>query len=430
MTEDFLHYVWKFRLFNKAELLTTTGEKLVVLHPGTHNFHGGPDFMNARIRIGDQLWAGHIEIHHKAGEWHQHKHTHDVHYKNVILHVVYKNDCDIFLHQPGDLPVFDISSYMRIDQWSHYEKWLKSKTWIPCEPQISAVDQLTWTSWKDRLIIERLEQKSDQVLAQLAKTGGDWNEAFYRLLARNFGFKVNSDAMELLAQSLPQTILGKHKSDPFQIEAMLFGQAGMLNEIFADEYPFELRKEYVFLQQKYALKMMNAAAWNFGRLRPSNFPTIRIAQFAALICKSEHLFSTLLETESPEDVRELFETEAHYYWNSHFRFDAVSKGEEIKKEKNARRLGQYSLENILVNTVAVILFAFGRNRNEEKYIDRALRILEICEAEKNAITENWFRLGVESRQGQDSQALIQLYNRYCSGKKCLDCMVGLKLIKS
>lgn len=430
MTEDFLHYVWKFRLFNKVDLQTTSGEKLVILHPGTHNFHGGPDFMNARIRIGDALWAGHIEIHHKAGEWHQHKHTHDVHYKNVILHVVYRNDCEIFLHQPGDLPVFDISSYLRIDQWSHYESWLKSKTWIPCERQISQSDHLTWVSWKDRLIVERLEQKSDSVLAQLAKTGGDWNEAFYRLLARNFGFKVNADPMEMLAQSLPQAILAKHKSDPFQIEAMLFGQAGMLHEIFADEYPDKLRREYMFLQRKYALKMMNAAAWNFGRLRPSNFPTIRIAQFAALVCKSEHLFSTLLETENPTDVRAFFTAEAHPYWNTHFRFDALSRADELQRIKHTRRLGSDSLENILVNTVAVILFAYGRNRNEEQFIDRALRILEICDGEKNAITDNWRRLRVESKHSLDSQALIQLYNRYCTPKKCLDCMIGLKLIRN
>ncbi len=429
MTEDFLHYIWKYRLFNSQELCTASGEKLLVLHPGTHNHHGGPDFLNARIKIGETIWAGHVEIHTRAGDWHHHKHTDDAHYKNVILHAVFENDKQIFLHRPHDLQVFDISTYMRTDQWSQYEGWLQSKTWIPCQAQSAAVDALTWTSWKDRLIVERLEQKSTAVFQQLEKTNGDWSEVFYRLLARNFGFKVNSDAMEMLAESLPQSILAKHKSDPLQVEALLFGQAGFLNEIFSDAYPNDLKTEYAFLQKKYALKTMNMAAWNFGRLRPSNFPTIRIAQLAALVCKSEHLFSSLIEMNNVQDIVKLFEVEAHEYWNSNFRFDARTVSSEFKPERNAKRLGEASLQNIIINTVATILFTYGRHRDDENFIDKALQLLEICKAEKNGVIVHWDAIGIKGKNSSESQSLLQLYNNYCRNKLCLQCAVGLKILK-
>jgi Protein of unknown function (DUF2851) len=417
MTEAFLHYIWKYRLFNTQELSTTTGESLSIMQPGTHNFNGGPDFLNARIKIGPTTWAGHIEIHTRASDWHHHKHTDDAHYKNVVLHVVFDNDKEIFLHNAGDLQVLDLSTYMRTDQWAKYEGWLQSKTWIACQGSISQVDSLTWTGWKDRLLIERLEHKSKLVNAQLEKTKGDWSETFYRLLARNFGFKVNADAMEMLAESVPQSILAKHKSDPFQIEALLFGQAGFLNEIFTDEYPIDLKKEYDFLQKKYGMSTMNSA-----------FPTIRIAQLAALICKSEHLFSTLVELESTAEIKRLFQVEAHEYWNHHFRFDAKTVGKDLKTERNAKRLGVSSLENLLINTVAVVLFTYGKHRDDENYIDKALKLLELCEPDFNRIVNNWNDLGIKSATAADSQSMIQLYNNYCTDKLCLQCAVGLKLM--
>ncbi|MFN0030865.1 MAG: DUF2851 family protein [Flavobacteriales bacterium] len=428
MTEAFLHYIWKYKLFNSPELHTKSGEQIIIHHSGTHNYGGGPDFLNARIRIGETMWAGHVEIHLHASDWHAHKHTDDVHYKNVVLHVVFDNDKEIHLHNPGDLQVLDLSGYIPQGQWNQYEHWLHSKSWIPCQAQLPGIDMITWTNWKDRLLMERLEIKCKAVYEQLHKVNGDWSESFYRLLARNFGFKVNSDAMEMLAESLPQSILAKHKSDPFQIEALLFGQSGLLMQIFSDEYPNDLKKEYEFLQKKYTLKTMNAAAWNFGRMRPSNFPTIRIAQFAALICKSEHLFSALLETEWPNDIRKLFATEAHEYWNHNFRFDARTEDADMNKERNAKRIGDSSLNNILINTVAVVLFAYGRHCGNENLTERALRLLETVEAEYNAIISNWQLLGVNSTHAADTQSLIHLYNNYCSEKKCLTCAVGLKAL--
>jgi len=430
MTEDFLHYIWKFRLFNSTELKTAGGQSLVIFQPGQHNFNGGPDFLNSRIKIGEETWSGHVEIHMRGSDWHRHGHTDDGHYKNVILHVVFNNDKEIFLTTPGDLPVMDMSNYMITDQWTHYEKWLQSKTWIPCQSQVPTVDQLTWTSWKDRLIIERLEQKSTAFNEQLKKTNGDWHETFYRRLARNFGFKVNADAMEMLAESLPQQILARHRSDPLQVEALLFGQAGFLDFDLHDEYPSDLKKEYSFLQKKYLLRPMNPAAWNFARMRPANFPTIRLAQFAALVCQAEHLFSQILETEDMRDILRLFEVEAHLYWSSHFRFDvpSIMETEDFGK-KGTKKMGRSSIENILVNTVVTALFHYGRVRSDEKYIDKALKLLEICAPEDNRIVQNWSKLGIRAESALDAQSLLQLYNLYCSEKRCLQCQVGLKLLK-
>jgi hypothetical protein len=435
MTEDYLHYIWQYRLFNRPELKTTTGLPLVIIQPGLHNTHGGPDFLNARLKIGTEVWSGHVEIHIRSSDWHRHGHTNDDHYKNVILHAVYTNDEEIYLHHPGDLPIFHLGEYIIGNQWEKYQQWLKNKTWVPCESRIAEVDLLTWRSWKDRLLVERLEEKSNAFLIQYEKTAGDWSETFYRKLARNFGFKVNADAMERLAESLPLSVLARHKSDPFQIEALLFGQAGFLQEIFADEYPNDLQKEFLFLSHKYGLKPMNVSTWNFGRLRPTNFPTIRIAQLAALVCESDHLFSKIIETEELNSIFELFEIEPHVYWLHHFRFDtrmnAADANAEGKNRINttSRKPGKDSVQNILINTVAVGLFTYGKYNQNQKQIDKALKLLEICDSEENVILRKWAGLGQICKNASDSQSMIQLYNVYCSARKCLQCQVGLKLLK-
>lgn len=429
MTEDYLHYTWQYRLFNKPELFTTSGERLIVIQPGIYNRHGGPDFLNARLKIGDKTWSGHVEIHLKASDWHKHGHTEDEHYKNVILHVVYQPDRVIFLHQEGDLPVFDLSTYLIGNQWERYQIWLKNKTWVPCKPSLREVDTLTITNWKDRLLVERLEKKSESFLQLLDETQGDWSEVFYRKLARNFGFKVNGDAMERLAASTPMRILAKHKSDPFQVEALLFGQAGLLGEIFAEEYPSELQREYQFLAKKYGLTPMNSSAWNFGRLRPSNFPTIRIAQFASLVCQSDHLFSKILQLEEIREIPDLLAIETHEYWVDHYRFDAHTEKSSHLKPKTGARLGADSLQNILVNTIAVILFSYGKFKGEHDQVDKSLRLFEICDAEDNRIIRNWISSGMKVTHSGDSQSLLQLYNAYCANKRCLECQIGLKLLK-
>jgi len=432
MTEDFLQYIWKYRLFNTPELLTTSGEALSVFHPGQHNMGGGPDFLNAKLRIGKETWVGNVEVHIRSSDWHRHKHTQDEHYKNVILHVVFENDIAIELGQPGDLPVLVLADYIIAHQFETWQRWMKAQTWIPCQPQIHLMDELTWMGWKERLTIERLEEKSKDVLAELERCRGDWNETFYRRLARNFGFKANAEAMEMLAAAIPQSVLGRHKSDPFQVGALLFGTAGFLEDDFRDDYPQELKKEFEFLSKKFSLTPMSSAAWNFGRLRPANFPSIRIAQFAALVCKSEHLFSKILETENLHDIFSMFDVEAHEYWKSHFRFPLADEPPPTTipgKIPDERRLGWGSIENIIINTASTVLFTYGRQR-DDAMVDRALKLLEMCHPESNRIIDNWKTLGVKISTAADSQATLQLYNRYCIEKRCLSCQVGLKLLKN
>lgn len=438
MTEDFLHYIWKFRLFNTAILKTSTGEELQILHPGTHNTNGGPDFLQAKIKIGNQIWVGNVEIHIRAGDWHRHTHTDDIHYKNVILHVVFENDKEVYLHKPGDLPVFEMAGYMLHSQWASYQRWMSSKTWIPCQNELHRVDHLTWTAWKDSLLAERLEEKSTRILAIHQKTGSNWSETLYRLMARNFGFKVNADAMEMLAESLPQTLLARHKSDPFQIEALLFGQSGLLHAAKHTGYGLELKQEYDFLSTKYGLKPMSVASWNFFRMRPSNFPTIRIAQFAALICGSEHLFSKLISHADVHELKSLFRVSAHPYWQNHFRFEvqdpqlkieATDFTVDAQEKKKMGRLGESSLENIIINTVSPVLFAYGRLMGNETLTERALKLTESCRAEENAIIRKWTEMNVTCSHAGDAQSLLQLYNQYCQAKRCLQCRIGLKLLR-
>lgn len=423
MTEDFLQYIWKYRLFSTTDLRTVAGQSLVVYQSGLHNTNAGPDFLNSRVKIGEETWSGHVEIHIRSSDWRRHGHTDNEQYKNVILHVVYEDDEDIFLHQKGDLPVFVLKGVFHEEQWQRYVHWLESKTWIPCQNQTSEVSKLSWTAWKDRLIVERLEQKSLYVKGVFQQTNRDWQETFYRVVARNFGFKANSDGMEMLAESLPQKILAKHRSDPFQVEALLFGQAGFLEGNFTDDYPKSLKEEYAFLQKKYELKPINFSVWKMSRLRPSNFPAIRIAQLADLICKSEHLFSTILETENLEDLRELFQVEAHSYWLSHYRFDIEG------SERSTLRMGSISIENILINSIAATLFTYGQHHDDEKFIERSQKILELCSVEDNHVITNWSKLGVQASNASDSQSLLWLFNEYCNKKRCLSCSIGLELLK-
>jgi len=299
---------------------------------------------------------------------------------------------------------------------------------IPCNGSISIVDDFTFSNWLDRLLIERLEQKTKSIELMLQQNQNNWEETFYVHLARNFGFKINALPFEMLARSLPLQHLAKHKSELFQIEALLFGQAGLLQSDFNDEYPQRLRKEYDFLKTKFGLQNMDAHLWKFMRLRPVNFPTIRIAQFAQLIFNSSHLFSKLLEIKNAKQAFALFDVEASDYWKTHFMFDKETVTEKVETE-NEKHLGKTSIENILINTIVPFLFHYGKQKGIQKIQSRALEFLENINAEKNNITDKWKNLKVKCDNSYQSQALIQLYNFYCSEKKCLFCAVGNKILK-
>jgi len=420
MNEFFLQFLWKHRLFYTNQLNTTTGQKVELISAGFLNRDAGPDFFNARLKIGDTIWAGNVEIHLRASDWNKHNHQADPAYDNVILHVVLDADSVVLNSKGQEVECACLSYPSALER--NYQLLLKSSSWIPCADSIQLVPSVTLQLWYNALLVERLEQKTNEIVSRLEQNKNDWNETFYQFLARNFGFKTNALPFELLAKAVPLNILAKHKNNLFQLEALLFGTAGLLNEeLIGDDYFLALRKEFSFLYKKYKLNPVEGHLWKFLRLRPVNFPTVRIAQFAQLIQQSSALFSHLIEKKRVSEVKALLQLEPSQYWQTHYRFNKPS-------AKQVKGLGDSSFHNLVINTVVPFLFVYGDYHKKQELKDLALSFLETIPAEKNSITANWQKLGVSSSSAFDSQALIQLKNSYCNAKKCLNCPVGMKLI--
>ena len=422
MPEAFLHHLWKFRLFDEKELVTEDGESIKSIKTGVHNRDAGPDFFNARIEINNTNWAGNVEIHWNSSDWNKHNHSSDPAYENVILHVVYENTGEVKRKAGSKIPLLVLKNRINPELLSKYHDLQTNEQWIPCEKHIENVDDFLINSWTERLVVERLELKSLAIEETLKNNNNNWEETFYQHLARNFGFKVNALPFEMLARSLPNNLLAKHKNEPKQIESLIFGQAGLLEDSFTEEYPKSLKKEYEFLQKKYNLKPLDKSLWKFLRLRPVNFPSIRLAQFATLICSSSNLFSKVLETKNKLKFESLFSIQPNSYWETHFMFEKETK--EISKS-----LGNSSIENIIINTIAPFFFVYGKHKNQQKYIDQAIELLDNTQSENNSIIKNWNRLGIRSTSAIHSQGLIQLKNNYCASRKCIDCHIGNKIIR-
>ncbi len=418
MTERLFQFIWQFQYYNKGNLKTFAGEDLQIIHPGMLNTSQGPDFLNAKIKCGDTILAGSIELHIRSSEWQQHKHSDDKNYKNCILHVVWENNRDLQL----SMPVLELSNRVSNILLEKYQEMMESNQFIPCEKQLHKINGITITSWKHRLAIERLQQKSNRIKSILKQTNAHWEETFWRLLARNFGTKINADAFEKIAESLPLNILAKHKNRLPQLEALLLGRAGLLENDFTDDYPIMLQKEYRFLSAKYQLKPIHIPV-HFLRMRPANFPTIRLSQLASLISESSHLFSLIKEADNLKMIISLFNATANDFWHYHYTFSEKS---DFKK----KNLGRQMTENIILNTVIPVLYAYGWYNNAEAYKEKALRWCEELAAEKNNITRGFESLGIENKHAFDSQALIQLKNMYCNEKRCLQCAIGNKILKN
>lgn len=417
MTERLLQYIWQFQYFNKTDLLTKNGEAVHVIFPGQYNTNQGPDFSDAKIKIAQTIWAGTVELHLKTSDWEKHNHQHDKNYNNVILHVVWEDDA-----VKSDIPVIELKGRVSKILLMRYEELMIKGSFIPCENSIQTVKEITWKSWKDRLLAERLQRKTRMVEVLLQQNNYHWEETFWWLLARNFGMKVNSDAFEAMARSIPLALLARQKHQLHQLEALLLGQAGLLEGKFADDYAGLLQKEYRFQQSKHLLKPISLPV-HFLRMRPGNFPTIRLAQLAILVHQSAHLFSKIKEAGSLKEVKSWFDVTANDYWHYHYRFDEPS---SFKRKK----LGEAMIDNIIINTVAPVLFAYGIYHNEQQYKDKALLWLEGTAPEANSITKGFAGLGIENKNAFDSQALIELKNEYCSKKRCLECGVGNALLKT
>jgi len=412
MTERLLQYIWQFQHFNKSELATAEDEGLQIIQPGIYNTNQGPDFLDAKIRIANTTWAGSIELHINSSEWKNHKHASDKNYKNVILHVVWQHDVDLQL----SFPTLILQDKVPKILLERYDELMNAPGFIPCEKTIHRVEEINLLSWKERLLVERLEARSKLIFSQLKENNAHWEETFWWLLAKNFGAKVNTDVFEKIARSISINILSKHKNQVQQLEALLFGQAGLLEGTFTESYPIMLQKEYRFLKNKYKLQPV-AGSLMFLRMRPSNFPTVRLAQLAMLIHESVHLFSTIKSSASLKEIRSLLNITANDYWHYHYTFDETT----AFKKKN---LGMQMSDTLLINAIVPIIFAYGHYHKEDQYKERALDWLSSIHAEKNGITRGFEDLGLVNKTAYDSQAFIQLKNEYCNQKKCLDCHIS------
>ena len=421
MNERLLQFIWQFQYFNKNEMQTDEGERLTIAHAGRYNTHQGPDFLDAKITIDNTTWAGNIEIHIKSSEWRKHNHTADKNYSNTILHVVWENDADIYYENGSLLPTLSLQHLVPKLLLDRYRQLMWHEQFVPCETYLPVFDEMKWLAWKERMAIERLQRKSALVLTMLAEANNHWEEVFWRMLSRNFGMKVNADIFEAIAKSLPVNILSKHKNQIHQLEGLLFGQAGLLEQDFNEDYPQLLKREYNFYQKKYQLKPVPVKPF-FLRMRPANFPTIRVAQLAMLVNHSSHLFSKIKETNEVLTVKELLNVTANDYWHYHYKFDEAG-------EYHPKQLGKQMTENIIINTAIPVLFAYGLLNKEETTKAKALQWLTELEDEKNTITKKWTTHHVSNNNAFESQALIELKNNYCDKKRCLECAVGNAILR-
>ncbi|MFN8346307.1 MAG: DUF2851 family protein [Spirosomataceae bacterium] len=426
MSEDFLYFLWQFQYFDTTDLQTTAGEALQTLAVGQRNTHAGPDFLNGRILIGGLEWAGNIEMHLRSSDWHRHTHTHDRAYDSVILHVVWENDTAIQRPDGTLVPTVALKSVTSRQLLYKYRSLTESKDIIPCAGQFAEAIDIQKRVMLDRALMQRLERKAEDVHQLLERNRGDWEETAYQLLAQNFGFKINAEPMLRLAQGVPLKVLQKHRDNLTQLEALLLGQSGMLPVLETkEEYVSTLRREYDFLAAKYGLQsqQLQAHEWKFLRLRPANFPTVRLAQLAALIQQQPSLFSLFVHSEPGKTLEAALRVKQSAYWQKHYQFHKEAAG-------RVAAVGKASAENIIVNTGVPLLVAYSQAKDNHLFLEKALEWLEQLPAEHNHITELWEKLDLKVKTAFDSQSVIELYTHFCTLKRCLHCSIGTTLLKT
>ena len=424
MKEDFLHYIWRLQKYDSAKLTTSEGKKLDIVHPGRHNHNAGPDFLEGQIKIDDTTWAGNIEIHVKSSDWFAHKHENDLAYDNVVLHVVYEHDKEITRRDKTIIPTLILKPLIDLGFYNRYKSLIYKNDWIPCAPKIASVSEFVKNTWKDALVVERLEYKIEEIRRDLLIATMDWESTFFMYLAMHLGTRINKEAFRLLCNSFSRNILLKHKNNIHEIEALLFGQAGLLDQSFSDGYPTKLKTKYLHLKHKYSLDSINYSTWKFMRLRPANFPSIRIAQLSQLIFTSEHLFSKCMAAKNIKEFENTFDIEISQYWKTHYIFDKAS------NQSRNKRLGKSTIYNMVINTIVPFLFLYGREKGIPSYEEKAIKLLEEVPPENNNIIKKWNNLGYHSTHAFDTQALIQLKNTYCDMGKCLECRIGHTIMSS
>ncbi len=421
MKEDLLHYIWKYKLFDVEQLKTTQKETIQLVNVGDHNHNTGPDFFNAQLKIDDQFWAGNVEIHIKSSDWYVHGHEKDSNYDTVILHVVWDDDVAIYRKDNSLIPTLELKNHVDKEILTNYKKLFSApQKWINCEDDITSTDQFLLNNWLERLYIERLEEKSGLIQRLLDTSKNDWEAVLFKMLSKNFGLKVNGDAFLSIANSMDFSIVRKEKQNLMSIEALLFGQAVLLNDDIQDGYYQHLQKEYNYSQKKYQLQSNSKSQIQFFRLRPNNFPTIRLAQLAALLNQRQNLFSKIMSTGQLKDFYELFDVSISAYWQTHYSFTATSK-------KYNKKLTKPFIDLLLINTIIPLQFMYLKHINELDE-EQLLNTVRQIKSEKNTIIDKFKLLNVISNNALESQALLQLKNEYCSKQKCLQCAIGNILI--
>ena len=422
MKEDFIHYVWNYKKFDFSNLKTTQGENLVIVNSGQYLQKAGPDFFNAQIFLQNQKWAGNVEIHLKSSDWYLHHHEKDDNYNNVILHVVWDHDTPIFRKDNSEIPVLEIKNYVSKEELNNYLSLTTQKSWIFCENQIAEVDEFVFSNWQERLFYERLERKIQPVNQLLEETENDWESLLFCMLAKNFGLNTNGESFLKMAKSITFSLIRKEALEVMYLEALFFGQADMIPVDVEDNYPKELKSWYDYIALKYKLSKPAIEPIQFFKHRPDNFPTIRLSQLAMLYHLHRNLFSKIIEANSIEEIYKIFNLSVSDYWKTHYNFDKSSP----KKEKS---LSKSFIDLVIINTIIPIRFAYA-NANGKEISETLTDLLSNIPSEKNSIIEKFTTFGIKSKNAFQSQSLLELKNEYCNHKKCLQCAVGLELLKN
>lgn len=423
MTEAFLHYVWKNQLFENSGLKTTCGLTISVIHAGEHNHHSGPDFFNARIRIAETCWAGTVEIHIRSSEWRKHHHHEDAAYDNCILHVVLESDAEVFNTKGSRIFCLELQELLPVRAWNNFCKLMGTDSWIPCAHRIREVDSLVLRNWLKSVVSERLVRRSEEFLGLLERNDSDWELTMFQSLCTGFGFQVNNLPFSILSRMVPWQLIQRNRSNLIKVEAILFGCSGFLDQKSGDEYYRLLKNEFDFFRSAYRLEQLDISNWKFMRLRPVNFPTVRIAQLSALLVKSSNLFSSMLELKDWTTGKKFFNIHASAYWDRHYHFGKSSAAV-------VKSLGEDSIANLFINVIIPAMFSYGIRNSLVKREQEALLLLSQIPPEKNSRMEAWSEIGIKAHSALESQALLELKKRYCSEKKCLTCRIGKELINS
>jgi len=421
MTEEFLHYIWRYKLYDPDPCLST-GESVYIINTGTYNIDAGPDFFNALIRINGTTWAGNIEIHIKSSDWYRHNHHHNPAYDNIILHVVYENDDQICRANGEQVPCLILRNQFNQKLFSMYNHLIHNNNWIPCDGLIDLVDQVKIKNWFDRIVIERLERKSINIQQILTQNHYDWQNAMFITFCSGFGFKINTLPFELLAKSLDVKIILKHSNNLAAIEALLFGQAGFLEDEFTDLYLINLKNEYNHFKHKYNLVPLEKHLWKFLRMRPMNFPTVRIAQLSTILFNIKNISALFTDAVDLKMIYELMTVDVSPYWESHYMPGKLS-------QNKSKKLTRLSINNILVNAVAPFIFTIGLVKKQDSQIDNAIELLARIDPERNSIISKFKALGLSTTSASETQALLELRKFYCQPKRCLHCAIGNEILK-